>query len=526
MRPTAASLSGEPPPQLAPGFKLDRYELLCPIAEGGMASIWIARQVGKHGFRKLVAIKTILPKYAAEPKFQQMFIDEARIASRIEHINVTQILDVGEQHGVTYLVMEYVDGDALSKVNRAAQKKGKPIPTGVLLRIMADTCAGLHAAHDLKDDAGAPLGVIHRDVSPQNVLVTTKGISKLIDFGIAKAKDRLSGDTKTDQVKGKVAYMAPEQALGRSMDRRADLWSVGAVIYHLLAGKAPFEGENEIQTLFALSTGRPPVPLPPSVPAPISAIVRRALSHSPDARFASAAEMQDAIEKAMVETSLITTAAQVAAFMADLMGDRAEKRRESIALGLKAADEREKLADVLQRNADTTSSGSESGAGKPGGGGARVVTASGVAPESEKSSNGSGQTLGGSAAMAVPTVDAEPVAQVSPGRGRTMFAAIGALLLLVAAGAVVVVANRTKPVPATAPAFTQSPSAAGSVPATSATAALSASIPDAAPSASTAASAPPTQPAWHPPPRWVPPPPPAPKPASTGTTKSRDNYGF
>src|SRR5580700_8556928 len=130
------------PSPLAAGYRLDRYELICPIAEGGMASVWIARQTGKHGFRKLVAIKTILPRYAAEPKFQQMFIDEARIASRIEHANVTQILDVGEQHGITYLVMEYVDGDALSKVSRAAQKKNKPIPLGVLLRILADTCSG------------------------------------------------------------------------------------------------------------------------------------------------------------------------------------------------------------------------------------------------------------------------------------------------------------------------------------------------------------------------------------------------
>ena len=232
-----------------------------------MASVWIARQQGKHGFQRLVAVKTILPKYADEPRFQQMFLDEARIASRIEHANVTQILDVGEQHEVTYLVMEYVDGDSLSKLHRAAPESGAPVPLGVVLRVMADVCGGLHAAHELRDAGGQPLGVVHRDVSPQNVLISTQGIAKLIDFGIAKARDRLGGDTNADQLKGKVQYMAPEQAIGRPVDRRADVWAVGAVLYHLLGGKPPYEAENDIQTLFLLSSGRPPAPLPSSVPA-------------------------------------------------------------------------------------------------------------------------------------------------------------------------------------------------------------------------------------------------------------------
>src|ERR1019366_4862208 len=289
------SLAPPEPSQLAPGYKLDRYELICPIAEGGMASVWIGRQTGKHGFQKLVAIKTILPKFAADPRFEQMFVDEARIASRIEHANVTQILDVGEQHDVTYLVMEYIDGDALSKLNRAAKKKGGAIPPGVVLRVMADVCGGLHAAHELLGADGQTMGVVHRDVSPQNVLVSTKGVAKLIDFGIAKARDRLAGDTKAPTLKGKVQYMAPEQALGRPVDRRADVWAVGAVLYHLLSGKPPFEAENEIQTLFVLSSGRPPPPMRSAHPA-VAAVVRRALSHVREQRFATAAEMQQALE--------------------------------------------------------------------------------------------------------------------------------------------------------------------------------------------------------------------------------------
>ena len=160
-----------------------------------MASVWIARHTGKHGFEKFVAIKTVLPKFAADARFQQMFQDEARIASRIEHANVAQILDVGEQHDITYLVMEYVDGESLSTVHRTLVKKGGLVPPGVVLRVMADVCGGLHAAHELREDDGPLLGVVHRDVSPQNVLVSTKGIAKLIDFGIAKARDRIAGDT-------------------------------------------------------------------------------------------------------------------------------------------------------------------------------------------------------------------------------------------------------------------------------------------------------------------------------------------
>jgi serine/threonine-protein kinase len=341
-----------PPSQLAPGFKLDRYELLCPIAEGGMAMVWVARQTGKHGFEKLVAIKTILPKFASDPAFQKMFRDEARIASRIEHTNAAQILDVGEQHDMTYLVMEYVDGDALSSVYRALKKNNLRIPPGVVMRVLADACGALHAAHELRDDAGALLNVVHRDVSPQNVLVSTKGVAKIIDFGIAKARDRVSGDTNSGQVKGKVRYMAPEQAMGRTIDRRADLWAVGAILYHMLSGKPPYDGETDVQALMTLTSGLPPLPLPPSVPAPISAVVKRALKPSPDARFSTAAEMQQAIEDAMAESKLTTSVAAVASFLGKHVADRIQKRKEAISLGLKAAAERDRVAEVMRSNAE------------------------------------------------------------------------------------------------------------------------------------------------------------------------------
>jgi serine/threonine-protein kinase len=333
---------------LAPGYKLDRYELLCPIAEGGMASVWVARQRGKHGFEKLVAIKTILPIFASDPRFQTMFLDEARIASKIEHANVAQILDLGDEHDVLYLAMEYVDGDALSKLHHACVKGGAKIPAGIILRVLADTCAGLHEAHELTDSTGRPLEIVHRDVSPHNILINTKGVAKLIDFGIAKAKSRSGGDTNSGVLKGKIQYMAPEQALGQPVDRRADVWAIGVCLYYLFTGKPPYEGENQLATLHLLSTGRPPVPLPLTVHGAISAVVRKALSHSPQARYQTAGELREAIERAMVDAKVTTTTADVAAFALQHLGERAERRRQSVELALTAAAERRRVEGLLQ----------------------------------------------------------------------------------------------------------------------------------------------------------------------------------
>ena len=332
---------------LAPGDKLDRYELLCPLADGGMASVWAARQIGKHGFEKLVAIKTILPKFAADIRFQEMFLDEARIASRIEHLNVAHILDLGEERRILYLVMDYVDGDALSKLARVCQRERITIPTGVVLRVLADTCAGLHEAHEMRDGRGKPLDIVHRDVSPHNVLVSTRGVAKLIDFGIAKARSRVGMETHAGVVKGKIQYMAPEQALGRPVDRRADVWAVGAVLYQLLAGKPPYQADNQLQTLQLLGSGRPPLPLPPGVPPAIGRIVRKALAHSRDHRYPTAAELGGAIEDVLVEVRMPTTAADVAAFCAEHLGEHAERRRQEIDLALAAADERRRVVDAL-----------------------------------------------------------------------------------------------------------------------------------------------------------------------------------
>jgi serine/threonine protein kinase len=338
-----APTSPTPP---APGDKLDRYDLICPIAEGGMASVWVGRLRGKHGFEKLVAIKTILPRFAGDPRFREMFLDEGRIASRIEHPNVAQIFDLGEQRGLLYLVMEYIDGDSLSKLNRACQKKGDTIPTGVVLRALADACAGLHEAHELSDSEGKPLGIVHRDISPHNVLCSTKGGVKLIDFGIAKTESSGAANSDSGVLKGKIHYMAPEQALGRPVDRRADLWAVGAILYHLLTGKAPYEAGHQLATLHLLGAGLPPAPLAPEVHPAIAAVARKALAHEPSKRYATAAELRDALERAMVVAQLTATSADVSALSAKYLAERAQRRRDAIEHALAAVAGRHRAAGV------------------------------------------------------------------------------------------------------------------------------------------------------------------------------------
>jgi serine/threonine protein kinase len=315
---------------LAPGCRLDRYDLLLQVAEGGMALLWVARQHGKHGFDRIVAIKTIAPKLGSDPQFQRMFLDEARVVSRIEHPNVAQVLDLGEERGVLFLVMEWVDGESLINVGRTVERTTQArIPVGILTRIMVDACAGLHAAHDLTDDEGLPLGVVHRDVSPNNLLIGFRGTTKVIDFGIAKARNRVAQETAIGILKGKIAYMAPEQAMGGGVDRRTDVWSAAASMYRFLAGTVPYSATEPVAVLRRIMQGLPAAPLPKSVPEPIRLVVERALEPDAKRRFETAHDMGAALETAMRAAGISTTREDVAAFMAEHLGEaRAQRARE------------------------------------------------------------------------------------------------------------------------------------------------------------------------------------------------------
>jgi len=315
---------------LAPGCTLDRYELLLPVAEGGMALLWLARQQGKYGFERVVAVKTILPKYASDGGFRRMFLDEAHLASSIDHVNVARILDLGEENGVLFMVMEWIDGESLMNLGRAAQRGGSAtVPIGVLTRVAVDTCAGLQAAHVASSADGRPLAIVHRDISPHNLLVGFNGITRIIDFGIAKARNRLTHDTCAGVVKGKVAYMAPEQAMGLEVDVRTDIWGVGSTLYRYLAGRPPYGATDPIAMLRTMMSGTPPDPTPPSVPLPIRHVVDKALQLDPNKRFQTAEEMGAALEAAMGSAQVRTTYADVASLMAQRLGDvRAARVRE------------------------------------------------------------------------------------------------------------------------------------------------------------------------------------------------------
>ena len=526
MSDVSAPVPAQTSSPLMPGYFLDRYELLCPLADGGMASVWVARLRGKHGFEKLVAVKTILPQFAADEQFQQMFLDEARIASRIEHANVAQILDVGEQHDITYLVMEWVDGDSLSRLNRALKKKNVALPMNVLLRIVADACGGLHAAHELRDDKGALLGVVHRDVSPQNILVSARGMAKLIDFGIAKARDRMVGETNAGLLKGKIHYMPPEQALGGVVDRRADVFAVGAILYHLLAGAPPFDGPNQLAVLHRLSSRQPPMPLPSSVPAPVSALVKRALSYSPEARFATAAELQAAIESAMIESKLTCTQALVADFVTVHGATRTASRKEAIDLALSAAAERARMRDVLRPNPDKSATG---------------VLASGADFQRTGVVNVGDRPSSDYPPLAPPAVQVPPSSVSSievhvetPSNKGKILALVAAGLLVIAAGvgtAVFLASRHGAPPPSPATAAAPKPPATATAPATPApsstmTIDIPAVDPDSLPTAAPTAGTPPKPQASG---RVASPGTPATSTAPTATaatTTRRGSYGF
>jgi serine/threonine-protein kinase len=342
---------------LEPGYRIDRYELLCALATGGMGAVWVARMRGRHGFEKLFAIKTIRPECARDPRFRTMFMDEARIASLLEHPEVVQILDLGEQDGMLYLVMEYVDGDSLHKLYRACEATGTLLPPGLVLRVLADACRGLHAAHELRDKEGRPLEVVHRDVSPQNVLLGVNGAVKVIDFGIAKARGRLSEETNTGGLKGRVRYMAPEQALGQKVDRRADVWAIGAVAYHLLRGRSPYDGDD-VSLLRGLIAREPIEPLGRAVHPAIATVVHTALQYDCNARFESARALGEAFEQAMIAAQLTCSRDDIGAACLRLAGASAEARRAAVSQGVSAVDARN-VARIMLEQPLSTATGSD-----------------------------------------------------------------------------------------------------------------------------------------------------------------------
>jgi serine/threonine-protein kinase len=328
---SAASFVANEP---APGTVLgERYEVLGTIASGGMAVVSLARTRAASGFRRVVAVKTCLPHLRSDREFVSMFLDEARLAALIHHPNVVATLDLGEDEprpgraGALYLVMEYVEGETLSAVLRRGR-----IPAAVALRIVLDGLAGLQAAHELVDEDGASLEVVHRDISPQNLIVGLDGIARVMDFGIAKARSR-STTTEEGVVKGKLAYMSPEQLSGaRSLDRRADLFAMGVVLWELLTGQRLFRGQTPQETIS--NVVHAPIAAPsevePESPPELDPVVLRALSRDARDRHATARELIAAILRSGAR---VAEADEVAALMESRFGATLRERRSSLLRG-------------------------------------------------------------------------------------------------------------------------------------------------------------------------------------------------
>jgi eukaryotic-like serine/threonine-protein kinase len=315
---------------LRPGDVLEgRYELLREWSSGGMGTVWLARVRGYHGFEKLFAVKTLLPQFASDDSFRTMFVDEARIVSQIRHGNVVGVEHLGDHQGTIYLALEWVQGGAWSALIQACHR-ANTIPGDVMLRIAAGACAGLHAAHELRSEDGALLNVVHRDVSPQNILIAEAGTTKLIDFGIAKSLGRSSEKTQAGLIKAKLEYASPEQVGFRAVDRRADLWGLGVILHYVFAGFLPFEAASDVRLILAISEGTLK-PMARHVPRAIADVVQKALQVDPAARFQTAAEMRSAIEACIANpTPPETVAACLREFLGEPLGIRRQEIRQAI----------------------------------------------------------------------------------------------------------------------------------------------------------------------------------------------------
>jgi len=290
-----------------------------------MATVYVARMSGAAGFSRTVAVKRLHPHLAADPTFAAMFVDEARLAARIRHPNVIDTLDVVADSGELFLVMAFVLGETLSKLVRATTSQGIRLPVPVVSNIIFGALEGLHAAHEATDEQGEPLGIVHRDVSPQNILVGADGIARVIDFGVAKAAGRMQ-ETEGGELKGKLAYMAPEQLTRCPVDRRCDVFAMGVVLWETLTSRRLFAGDDAASTLYSVLNDPvlPPSSVCPDLPPALDAVVLRALERDPAMRFATAREMSLALEAACPPGSSRHTAEWVQTLGAESLRIRAE----------------------------------------------------------------------------------------------------------------------------------------------------------------------------------------------------------
>ncbi len=316
-------MSPKPPAE----HTIGRYVLHRELASGGMATVHLGRLFGQAGFSRTVAIKRLHSHFAKDRDFAAMFVDEARLAARISHPNVVTTLDVEALGDELFLVMEYVAGESLSRLSRSLAARGEAFPPAVVSSILAGVLLGLHAAHEATTEDGTPLGIVHRDVSPQNILVGVDGTARVLDFGVAKAAVR-SQITRDGQIKGKIGYMPVEQIRSEPIDRRADVYGAAVVLWELLTMRRLFDGEHDAAVLLKVLHGDvpPPSALSPGLSPAIDAVVLRGLARAPEQRFATAHDMAVALEEAIPPAS----PRKVAEWLAHVAGPALEKRAQQV----------------------------------------------------------------------------------------------------------------------------------------------------------------------------------------------------
>jgi tRNA A-37 threonylcarbamoyl transferase component Bud32 len=328
------SVGSAAPADVGVGSHLGKYEIIKRLATGGMAEIFLARVSGLPGFQKMVVIKRILPQLATKTDFVEMFLDEARIAATLQHPNVVQMYDVGVVDGNYFIAMEYLHGEDVRSLMKTLFRREMKMPLEHALNIVIGVASGLHYAHEKVGFDGKPLEIVHRDVTPQNIIVTYDGAVKLLDFGIAKASNRF-GETRFGTLKGKVPYMSPEQCRGEPLDRRSDIFSLGIMLYELTLGKRLYEGKSDFEVLKQIVEGTVTLPheLDPSYPPELEAICMRALDKEKDKRYRTAREMQAELEALVRADRMHVSPIALTTFMEDVFGQKIEAWREAQAQG-------------------------------------------------------------------------------------------------------------------------------------------------------------------------------------------------
>ena len=312
-----------------------RYELLKRLAGGGMGEVYLARQRGLAGFSKLIVIKTLLPHLCEDEEFITMFKDEARLTAQLIHPNICQTFEFDQIDATWYIAMEYLRGEDVRRLWKASASKGLQVPVPLLCRIIADAAAGLDFAHELRDSRGEPYGIVHRDISPQNILVTFEGGVKIIDFGVAKAQGRLT-HTRTGALKGKYGYMSPEQVNGEQVDHRTDIFALGIVLHELLTSVRLFKSDSDVSTIERVKKAPipPPSQLNPSLPPGIDALVMKALERDIGKRYQTARQFRLALENWLVQERMSASSAHLAQFLEEVYQERlAQEARHGPMLG-------------------------------------------------------------------------------------------------------------------------------------------------------------------------------------------------